>query len=106
MWPRFWPRMSSANRYCASQPVPAPIDSMISEVRSEIAFATSTGTTSISAPMAPAASICLHRLEDLHGRVGGLADRLEAAGPGGARRNQADMADDGNGSSAMRFTVA
>ena len=56
MWPRLVPSTSSAKRYCASQPVPAPIDSMISEVRSEIASATSTGTTSISAPNAPIAS--------------------------------------------------
>ena len=59
-----------------------------------MALATSTGTTSISAPNAPAASYCFDGLEDLHGRFGSLADRLEAAGPGGARRDQADMADD------------
>src|SRR5690606_2020942 len=39
----------------------------------------------------------LDRFPDLQGGFGGLADSLEAAGPGSAGGDQADMADDGNG---------
>ncbi len=59
MWPVFSPSMSSANRYWQSPPVPAPIDTMNSEVRRLISAAISAGTTSISAPKAPASSSAL-----------------------------------------------
>ena len=50
------PRMSSAKRYCASQPGPEPIDHSRMLTRALMAVATSTGTTSISTAKAPASS--------------------------------------------------
>ena len=67
-----------------------------SAVRFEISVATRAGTTSISAATAPAASSLLDVVVNLQRLRRRLADRLEAAGPGRARRNQADVTDDRN----------
>ncbi len=64
-------------------------------MRFEISAATRAGTTSISAATAGDLEP-LDVLVDLHRLRRRLADRLEAAGPGRPRRDEADMADDGN----------
>ena len=65
-----------------------------SDVRFEISLATRAGTTSISAATAPAASSCFDVVINLHGFGGGLAHRLESAGPCRPRRDEPDMAHD------------
>ena len=65
-------------------------------MRFEISAATRAGTTSISAADRAGRFERLHVLIDALRFGGRPADRLEAAGPGRPRRDEADMADDGN----------